>query len=96
MQKLKTIGFDKKITYTWIDAVAYWASQLLSEKEISNNIDSLLQEKLADTGKRSSKSKVKSILLRIWIRPEESVKALRNTALMIYPHCSDREKLLLH
>lgn len=96
MQKLKTIGFDKKIPYSWIDAVAYWASQSLTEQEIADRIDSLLNKKLSDTGKRSSKSKVKSILLRIWMRPEEHIKALHASALSLYPHCSDNEKLLLH
>jgi hypothetical protein len=96
MQKIKAIGFDKKITYAWIDAVAYWASQSLSEQEISDRFDSLLKDKLADTGKRSSKSKVKSILLRIWVKHEESLQALQRDALSLYPNCSEEEKLFLH
>lgn len=96
MDEIKTIGFDKKIRYAWMDAVAYWASGGLSQEEIRDNLDSLLKSKLADTGKRSSLSKVRSILLRIWGIQEDNVQSLRESAYSLYPVASDKEKLLLH
>ena len=96
MDEIKTIGFDKKILYPWMDAVAYWASQGLPQEEIRGNLDSLLKDRLADTGTRSSMSKVRSILMRIWVQQEDGLQDLRKDAYARYPHAKENEKLLLH
>jgi hypothetical protein len=96
MGEIKTIGFDKKIRYGWMDAVAYWASGGLSQEEIRGNLVSLLKSKLSDTGKGSSLSKVRSILMRIWVLQEDGVQDLREAAYALYRDAGENEKLLLH
>ena len=96
MDEIKTIGFDKKILYPWMDATAYWASQGLPTKEIRGNLDSLLKSRLAHTGTRSSMSKVRSILMRIWVQQDDGLQDLRKDAYALYPHTNGDEKLLLH
>lgn len=96
MGEIKTIGFDKKIHYTWMEATAYWASQGLPQEEIRNNIESLLRDRLSDTGSRSSLGKVRSILTRIWVLQDDDIRDLRKAATTLYPHADENERLLLH
>jgi len=96
MDEIKTIGFDKKILYPWMDATAYWASQGLTQKDIRSNLDSLLKSRLEHTGTRSSMSKVRSILMRIWVLQDDGLQELREDAYALYTHAKGDEKLLLH
>lgn len=96
MGEIRTIGFDKKIRYAWMDAVAYWASAGLSPEEIQSKLESLLKNQLADTGKRSSLSKVRTILMRIWVPQDDEVQELRESAYALYSNATENEKLLLH
>jgi hypothetical protein len=96
MAEIRSIGFDKKIRYSWMDAVAYWASAGLSPEQIRSKLESLLKDQLADTGERSSLSKVRSILMRIWVSQNDEVQELRELAQTLYPHATENEKLLLH
>jgi hypothetical protein len=96
MGELQTIGFDKKILYPWMEATAYWVSQGLPQEEIRNNIDSLLRDRLSDTGARSSLGKVRSILMRIWVLQDDDIRDLRKAASALYPHANETERLLLH
>jgi hypothetical protein len=96
MSEVKTIGFDKKIHYSWMDAAAYWASGGYPREEIRSHLDSLLKERLADTGKGSSLSKVRSILMRVWVLQDDGVTDLRKAAYTLYREAHESEKLLLH
>lgn len=79
-----------------MEATAYWASQGLPQEEIRNNIESLLRGRLSDTGARSSLSKVRSILMRIWVFQNDDIREMRKEAFTLYLRANENERLLLH
>ncbi|GAJ19093.1 unnamed protein product [marine sediment metagenome] len=78
MSNNKTIGFDRKIELSWLDATAYWTSQGLNDKEVADKLSELLGGKLSDRSERSGLSKTITVLLHIWNKVPERLVPFRD------------------
>jgi len=92
----KTIGFDRKIELSWLDATAYWTSQGLGERGVADKLSELLGGRLSDQSERSGLSKTITVLLHIWNKVPERLTPFRDEALSLYQKASNREQLAFH
>ena len=92
----KTIGFDRKIRLSWLDATADWAAQGLSAVAIRTRLDRLLDGEVAGKGPHSARGKNMTVLMHVWVLVPETLVQLRNEALNLLDARSCRERLPLH
>ena len=80
------IGFNQTIKKSWMDFTANQVIRNVSPKDIHAALDELLREQLSvnSSAKRGDRQKAISILLRIWARPERSMKGFRDDGLGLF------------
>lgn len=92
----KTIGFDRELRISWLDAVAAKAA----EGAEARTVRSWLEEYLSDTlpGDQHGGARDKTIvkLCRIWVSPPESSRSLRDSAVDLLPDADPSHRLALH
>ncbi len=96
MSNNKTIGFDRKIELSWLDATAYWTSQGLSKDDTHQKLYELLDGRLSDQGERSTRRKTITVLLHIWRDVPDFLKAFRDEGISLYRRYSGKESVALH
>lgn len=96
MSSSKTIGFDRKIELSWLDATAYWTSQGLSKNDTHQKLYELLDGRLSDQGERSARRKTITVLLHIWRDVPVTLKAFRDEGISLYQRFSGKERVALH
>jgi len=94
--KRRTIGFDRKIQLTWLDATADWAAQGLSVVDIRERLEQSLEPKVAGTGPHSARGKTMTVLLHIWVLVPDALVPLRDDGLALLRGRSGRDRLPLH
>lgn len=94
--KRRTIGFDRKIQLTWLDATADWAAQGLSVSDIRERLEQSLEAKVAGTGPHSARGKTMTVLLHIWVLVPDALVPLRDDGLTLLRERSGRDRLPLH
>ena len=92
----RTIGFDRKIQLSWLDATADWAAQGLSTADIRTRLEQLLEGKVAGGGSRSARDKTMTVLLHIWVLVPDALVPLRDDGLALLRGRSGRDRLPLH
>lgn len=92
----KPVGFDRKISLPWIDAVAEWAAAGESGKSIREKLDNLLEGKVAEGNSGSAKGKTKTVLFHVWVSVPDRLKPLRDDGLALLRQQSGRTRLALH
>ena len=90
---VRGVGFDRKIRLAWLEAVAGWTASGMPDADIRAKLDLLLEGEV--TGKEARK-KTKTVLLRTWLLPSESLRALRDQGLSLLARTSGSERLALH
>jgi hypothetical protein len=92
-----TIGFDRKIQLDWLDATADWAAtQGLSVDDIREQLEQLLEGRVAGVGPHSARGKTMTVLLHIWVLMPDTLVPLRDDGLALLRDLSGRERLPLH
>jgi hypothetical protein len=94
--KRRTIGFDRKIQFDWLDATADWAAQGLSAQEIRERLRHLLEGQVAGSSSNSARGKTMTVLLHIWVLAPDELAPLRDDGLAILRDRSGRDRLPLH
>lgn len=90
----KSIGFDRKVRLSWLDATAEWAASDMPLEVIRSKLDLLLEGEV--TGKEAIK-KTKTILLRTWVLVPDPLRPLRDHGLVLAARGAGiRERLPLH
>lgn len=78
----RVVGFDREVRRKWLDETARLACAGLSEKEIKQELDVVLEGYLSGSSTtRSAKGKTVTVLTRLWVRHPESTTTFREEAL---------------
>ena len=92
----RTIGFDRKIRLSWLDATAEWTIQGLSAPEIRALLERLLDGQVAGDGPHSARGKTMTVLLHVWTTVPDAAVPLRDDALALLRGRTGRDRLPLH
>jgi hypothetical protein len=92
----KQIGLDRILKIEWLDATAYWVNSGLPKAEIRQKLDKLLEGFLANTGKRGSRDKTMTALMRVWVNVPDHLEPLRNDGLRLLDTLSPKQKVAVH
>ncbi len=91
-----TIGFDRKIRLSWLDATADWAAQGLPAEEIRTRLERLLEGALPGSAPKGARYKSKAVLLHVWVTLPDEFVPLRNDGLKLLRLRSGKDRLPLH
>ena len=91
-----TIGFDRKIRLSWLDATADWTAQGLPAEEIRTRLERLLEGCLPGSAPQGARYKSKAVLLHIWVTVPNELVPLRNDGLKLLRLRSGKDRLPLH
>ena len=81
----RVVGFDREVRRKWLDETARFVCTGLSEKEIKQELDAVLEGYLSGSSTtRSAKGKTVTVLTRLWVRHPESTTAFRDEALAFF------------
>jgi hypothetical protein len=81
----RVVGFDREVRRKWLDETARLECTGLSEKEIKQKLDAVLEGYLSGSSTtRSAKGKTVTVLTRLWVRHAESTTAFRDEALSFF------------
>jgi hypothetical protein len=94
--KRSTVGFDRKIQLSWLDATADWAAQGLRLTEIRARLVALLEGEASSSGHRDAREKTMTVLLHVWVRVPRVLQPLRDDGLILLQEQTGRGRLALH
>ena len=93
------IGFDRRIRLEWLEKAVRYYQAGISVSQISNLLLEEVSERLA-VGKskvnRGSGEKAVSIIMKIWIRPDDYIEPLRKAALELFNQTPAEQHIVLH
>lgn len=97
MTERQFIGFDRRMALSWLDAAANLASQDLPATEVRGHLDSLLSAHFPGSGEHgTSRYKMATVLLHIWVQVSPRLLALRDDGLSLLHAVPANERLALH
>jgi hypothetical protein len=81
----RVVGFDRELRRKWLDETARLQCAGLSEKEIKQELDAVLEGYLSGSSTtRSAKGKTVTVLTRLWARHPKSTTTFRDEALVYF------------
>lgn len=92
----QVLGFDRKITLTWLDATLQLVADGLSSDEIRHRLDTILEGQVAGTAHNSARGKTKTVLLHIWVNVPSRIIKLRDRAIEIAQTLEMDKYVVLH
>ena len=97
MDERRTIvGFDRKLSLSWLDATADWAAQGLPAAAIRKRLDRLLDGQVAGAGPHSARGKTMTVLLHLWVLVPAVLLPLRDEGIDLLRSRSGRDRLPVH
>lgn len=87
------IGFDRLIRLRWLDQAALLAGRTREDVALRAEILRFLALELRG---HAAQRKTATVLTRIWWRTPAVHAALRDEALVLFPHCHPNDRLILH
>lgn len=91
-----TVGFDRRIRRTWLDATAERVCLGGGRKDIVAALDDLVGKEVRGEGVHSARGKTETVLLRVWLRSPEPAKPLHAEAVRFFHSASESDRLVLH
>ena len=95
-RRRRIIGFDRKLSLSWLDATADWAAQGLPAAAIRKRLDRLLDGQLAGGGSHSARGKTMTVLLHLWVLVPDVLVPLRDDGIDLLRGRSGRDRLPVH
>jgi len=92
----KTIGFDRELHLSWLDAIAAKAAERTDTATARAWLDNYLADSLKDDKHGGARYKTKTVLCRIWISPPESCRTLHDLALKLLPVVDPPDRVAIH
>ncbi len=91
-------GFSQYVEFGWIDAAAGLAQQGLDKTAAQVALTDLLKDRVSvgTEAVRSTRDKVISILVNVWVAPPERLRAMRDEGLLLWHQGAADERLALH
>ena len=94
MTRRQTLGFDRKLELSWLDAAAAAAAQAEDIQEARAQLYRLLDGVVAGDGPHSGRGKTITVLSRVWLKPKED--GIRSRALAAIASAGAEERLAIH
>ena len=92
----KQIGLDRILRVEWLDATAHWVKEGVQKAEIRAKLNKLLESFLANTGKRGSRDKTITSLMKIWVNVPQRLRPLRDDGLRLLETLDPKQKVAVH
>lgn len=85
-KRRSVIGFNQAISMSWMAFTADQVIRSVPRRDIHSALDEMLKDRLSvnSNAKRGDRQKAISILLRIWARPEPSMKSFMEDGLRLF------------
>ena len=96
VRRWETIGFDRKVELSWLDAVASKVAAGATEEEVRAYLWRLLKGAVAGEGPHSARGKTVTVLAHIWSQVPEEARALRDRAARLLPEVPPEHRMALH
>lgn len=96
MTRTKTIGLDRRIDITWLDAVAGKVAVGASPKEMRELAWAMLDGVVAGQTSHSARGKTVTVLSHIWSEVPDWAVPLRNRAAALISHAEPQQRLAIH
>ena len=88
-----TVGISHRLKRAWLDDVLDRLTQTGDKRELRSFVDHRLRQELPG---KEARAKACGIILRIWGCVDQRHVAIRDRAVSLLPHISQRERLWLH
>lgn len=95
MTRQKTLGFDRRLELSWLDATAAIAARGESLPEARARLNGILEEDAGSGGEKGRRNTI-TVLSRIWLNADGSMTELRSRALGLLEAASAEERLAIH
>ena len=95
-ERRRIIGFDRKLSLSWLDATADWTAQGLPAAAIRKRLDRLLDGQVAGGGPHSARGKTMTVLLHLWVLIPDELGPLRDDGIDLLRGRSGRDRLPVH
>ena len=92
----KTIGFDRELHLSWLDAVAAKAAEGADAISVRRWLDEYLADSLVGSQHGGARDKTIVKLCRIWVAPPESSRSLRDSAIDLLLDADPSHRMALH
>lgn len=91
-----TLGFDRRLEVSWLDAAAAVAVRGDPPAVARATLYALLEGVVAGVGPHSGRGKTVTVLMRIWFNPSPRTSGLRRRALDLLEGATPSERLAIH
>jgi hypothetical protein len=96
MNRRKTIGFDRRLAFDWLEATASRVAAGDSLEELRAGMWAYLEGKVSGDKFNSDRGKTMTVLTRIWGKVPPAVEPLKTRAVAAFQTSKAREHLALH
>lgn len=96
MNRRKTIGFDRRLAFDWLEATASRAAAGASLEELRAGMWQYLEGKVSGDKFNSDRGKTMTVLIRIWAKVPAVAQPLQARAIEAYGKAGSKERLALH
>lgn len=96
MTRRRTIGFDRRLAFDWLEATASRVAAGASLEELRSGMWQYLEGKVSGDKFNSDRGKTMTVLTRIWGKVPPAAQPLQARAIEAYATASAKEHLALH
>lgn len=96
MSRRKTIGFDRRLAFDWLEATASRVAARDSLEELRAGMWAYLEGKVSGEKFNSDRGKTMTVLTRIWGKVPPAVEPLKTRAVAAFQTSKARDHLALH
>lgn len=97
-QRVQQVGFSQRVRLAWLERTAGLALAGNDEASIAAALQELLKEEISvgGTAERGNRAKVITILMRVWVKPPQPLRALRADGLELLARLPADQHLAVH
>jgi hypothetical protein len=95
MTRQKTLGFDRRLELSWLDATAAIAARGEALPEARARLNGILEEDSGSGGQKGRRNTI-TVLSRIWLNGDGALADLRGRSLGLLEAASAQERLAIH
>lgn len=97
-QRVQQVGFSQRVRLEWLQRTASLALAGNDERSIAAALQELLKEEISvgGTAERGNREKVITILMKVWVKPPQPLRALQADGLALLARLPADQHLAVH